>query len=98
MLIILLNFLIAIISQSYEMVMAKTTENTYRHRCELNAECYSILKIFNQLDYFDTLIIYSKVENIAEQAQTEWLGFVTTIKSFILKQNAGMQRHVQNQV
>lgn len=80
------------------MVMTKTSESKYKHRCELNEECYIILKHFGRLKYYDTLVIYSKIESIADQAQSEWLGFVTTIKSFILKQNSGMQRYVQNQV
>lgn len=67
-LIILLNFLIAIISQSYEMVMTKTSESKYKQRSDLNVECYLVLKYYNRLKYYDTLIIYSKIESIADQA------------------------------
>jgi hypothetical protein len=47
MLIILLNFLIAIISQSYDAVMAKATNNAYAQRCRLNRD-YRIVVNFRR--------------------------------------------------
>jgi hypothetical protein len=38
-LIILLNFLIAIISQSYDSVMSTSLQTKYTQRCDLNWEC-----------------------------------------------------------
>ena len=43
MVIIMLNFLIAIISQSYEEVMSKTSLSVYTQKCQMNTE-YAILK------------------------------------------------------
>ena len=37
-LIILLNFLIAVISQSYDEVMSRRAESNYVHRCQMNFE------------------------------------------------------------
>ena len=40
--VILLNFLIAIISQSYEQVMAQHILHKYKHRCDINRYCLII--------------------------------------------------------
>ena len=56
-LIILLNFLIAIISQSYEMVMANQVMSTYLHRCQLNKDCLLVLDFFKQLKELNFFII-----------------------------------------
>jgi hypothetical protein len=53
-LIILLNFLIAIVSQSYEQVMSCAEINMYMHRAILNRECRFLLQ--GNLIPFDVLI------------------------------------------
>ena len=40
MIVILLNFLIAVISQSYERVIEQQNIYSYMHKSELNEECY----------------------------------------------------------
>ena len=40
MIVILLNFLIAVISQSYEKVIEQQLIYSYMHKAELNEECY----------------------------------------------------------
>jgi hypothetical protein len=81
-LIILLNFLIAIISQSYEQVMSQATVNKYIHRSELNRECRILVK--NYLLPLELLIYSVQKESDHDE---DWNGFVTTIKSFIRDQN-----------
>ena len=49
-LIILLNFLIAIISESYEMAMSQQVISTYLHRCQLNNDCLLILAYLQKLE------------------------------------------------
>jgi uncharacterized membrane protein len=44
MLIILLNFLIAVISATYERVDSQKTNYTYKDKAEMNEECCTILK------------------------------------------------------
>ena len=56
-LIILLNFLIAIISGSYEDVMSQETQQKYMHRCELNLECLVILNKKVKLPHFNKMIL-----------------------------------------
>merc|ERR1719329_92914 len=69
--------------------MTQEVLNRYRHRCELNRECFLILNSFKALETYNTLIVYSKFESI-EDGSSEWLGFVTTIKNFISKQNGSL--------
>ena len=45
-LIILLNFLIAVISQSYENVMNSSTPLKYKDRARMSREAYQVLKYF----------------------------------------------------
>ena len=44
MLIVLLNFLIAIISQAYENDLAMSVQNEYRQKCEMNLEAFFLLE------------------------------------------------------
>ena len=45
MMIVLLNFLVAIISQVYEEDMVMETQNTYSQRCEMNLEVDEVLRL-----------------------------------------------------
>ena len=56
-LIILLNFLIAIISQSYDNVMSKSLEYKYNQRCQMNRECRLILKSLGMNYHFQCMIL-----------------------------------------
>lgn len=49
MLIVLLNFLIAIISQSYEESMSKEIIYRYKQRAQMNEECRLIFKTFKAI-------------------------------------------------
>lgn len=72
-LIILLNFLIAIISQSYEEVMLKSLMNKYHHRAELNRECRMTLSML-KLDV--TLSPHVLACNLKGEVEGEWQGLV----------------------
>lgn len=70
MIIILLNFLIAVITESYEEVATKQSIYTYLHKAELNEECYSLLSYFwNMPDYKVVVFSYNK-----EQAAANGIG------------------------
>ena len=70
-LVVLLNFLIAIISQSYENVMSKSMIFKYRQRVQLNLECLLILDTFGVLKPFNCMTIVSEDSNFAEDSG-EW--------------------------
>lgn len=76
-LIILLNFLIAIISESYENVMSEETQQKYMHRCELNLECLVILNKKRSLEHFNKMILATQKDEASGDE----------IKDFIDKRN-----------
>jgi hypothetical protein len=61
MIIILLNFLIAVISATYERVVSQQTIFSYLHKAELNLESYELLSVFTTLKQYKVIVFsYSK--------------------------------------
>ena len=60
---ILLNFVIALISQSYDSVMTKYQEITYMQRTYLNRESRLILKSLKIKDRMDIFLLVANSEN-----------------------------------
>lgn len=65
-LIILLNFLIAVISSSYETVMGNELIHEYDAKVAFNRECRLILKAFNLQKKFDMVLLSCEKENSEE--------------------------------
>eukprot|EP00347_Sterkiella_histriomuscorum_P022696 403337500 len=85
--IILLNFIIAVISESYEKVMQKMMAESYRIKAQLikERESYFNDDDFQNQKYFPSYIIFRRpVENQIDDNQ-EWQGFVKDIKKTIYK-------------
>lgn len=80
-LVVMLNFLIAIISESYESVMSKSEIFKYNQRAQLNVECLQILHYLKLLGGLNCLTVVSQDGKDSEWG--EWLGFVASIKHFI---------------
>ena len=80
-LIMILNFLIAIISQSYENVMSKSQILKYKTRVDLNLECLQVIDFLVKLERFESLLIVSQNEDHLENG--EWEGVVNSIKLYI---------------
>lgn len=100
-LIILLNFLIAIISQSYDEVMSREEINRYQSRCELNGEIALIDDKVKELTQIVTdsnnepsrcFYIVANAYNVV--TDNEFLGFVKTIKMTIKRQNKLMKDEI----
>ena len=89
----MLNFLIAVISQSYENVMNSKDIKKYKQIAELNLEAFRIL---TYIGYFNKegrslinnnkLLLTLKHDEEGASETEEWIGFVQTIKIFIKKQ------------
>lgn len=62
-LIILLNFLIAIVSQSYDRVCSERMNYEYSHKSELNEETQRFFKVFRKPPNFDIMCIVSSHED-----------------------------------
>jgi len=88
-LIVILNFLIALISQSYESVMSKHKEINYQQRAALNKNRIFIKFMISKmlfkksLETFDVIVI-QYVDDFEEQTD-DWLGFIQSIKNYIKK-------------
>lgn len=52
MLIILLNFMIAIVDSSYTKVQSKKRIHVYYNKAELNVECYQLMKYYRKLEEY----------------------------------------------
>jgi hypothetical protein len=91
--VILLNFLIAIISQSYEEVMNQNVINKLKQKCQLNEETFGFINFFIgfkhserwSLDKFNVgnSGIYIVSTNYTQVANCEWTGFVSKIQKTI---------------
>lgn len=79
-LIILLNFLIAVVSQSYENVMNSAMQFKYIQRCELIREAAIINQQFGIYNEFHVFILQA---DTSAGGSGDWAGFVQTLKTFI---------------
>lgn len=95
--IILLNFVIAIISQSYDSVMLKSVQNKYFQRTQLNQECRLVLKSLKVKERMDQFILTANIEDDLAQAD-EWLGFTQTIKNFVKGENKSLKSQLQGMI
>tara|TARA_B110000285_G_scaffold113217_1_gene128501 strand:- start:91 stop:765 length:675 start_codon:yes stop_codon:yes gene_type:complete len=83
--IILLNFLIAVISQSYEMVMDSKIQLQYHQRSILNNEFKIVMGSLGLLEKrCDVFFLTSNIE--CSDRGNEWSGFVQNMKKAIGKQ------------
>ena len=57
--IILFNFLIAIVSQSYDRVISNKLDYEYEHKSELNIEILRFMDFFTCKNHFDIMSILS---------------------------------------
>lgn len=95
-LIILLNFLIAIISQSYDNVMSKSLEYKYNQRCQMNRECRLILKSLGMDDHFQCMILSANCSQDGDGEQ--WQGFVQTIKISMRQEISKLKKAISRAV
>lgn len=83
-LIILLNFLIAVISQVYDNVVADQQMFSYQHKADLNGEHYMLQEYMGGLKEFQILIF--QVDRDDEGGEEDFFaGFVATLKNYIKK-------------
>jgi hypothetical protein len=87
-LVILLNFLIAIISQSYEDVMSRETFTRYSLRSHMNLECLLILQTFGMINEMDIFVLSANDGEDGEGG--DWHGFVQAIRSSMHAQSEGL--------
>lgn len=87
--VMLMNFLIAIISDEYAQIATFKTHYTFMRRKELNFECLCVYNFFNKLEDFNTLIVWSDPET--DGALSGNRDVASNIKKFISEKNDKLQ-------
>ena len=84
MCIVLLNFLIAYISQSFERVVDTQTSETYLQRCNLNRDCYLLSKLVFGDTLTDGFFITASFQiSRNEDEEKESLGVIKQVRTMI---------------
>ena len=82
-LIVLLNFLIAIISESYEEVMGKEIANKYQSRSSINLEILQLTDFFTKKNESTETMLYLSANAAHSEHGNEMQGFVKSINGAI---------------
>ena len=96
LLVVLLNFVIALISQYYENVMNLSNMHTYIMKQDLNSECdtfYQYLCDSGRIvdERIDTIIL---IDAAAHEDDGEWKGLTQVMKTFINQKNATLKAEI----
>ena len=98
-LIVLLNFLIAIISQSYDEVMGRELINRYQSRCSINLE---IALLIDAIKYkhasksvANNTMLYLSANTAHENGENEFQGFVKSIKQALKRENRQLKEELK---
>lgn len=90
--ILMLNFLIAIISQSFERMMEQQLVTNYGHRIEFNRDCRIVLNYFGLLPTLNCAVISGKT---LESEVDQWCGLVRSMKTYVKEQNADLHSRMK---
>ena len=80
-----MNFIIAMISESYERVMQKLVAETYRVKANMIVEREQLLNEveLTSINYFPNFIVVRRPLNTEANEGGEWQGFIKDLKSTI---------------
>lgn len=84
-LIILLNFLIAVISQVYDQVIATQQFCSYMYKSDFNREYYIVMEYFDAVPEYRILVQTQDINLDKSEGPDASLGFVKSIKNQILQ-------------
>ena len=96
-LIILLNFLIAIISQSYDNVMSKQIMSKYQNRSAINRELRLSMKAVGLKHKMNVATMSATCSNGGD-GDNSWDGFVKTIKKFVKRENYEIKNYFHREI
>jgi hypothetical protein len=84
--VVLVNFLIAMVTQQYEKVMQQRVKNVFGHKCELNSEKFLLHYLTHPEGQvkFNSLIIISQTDSLKEDDDDEMNGFVDSVKNILV--------------
>jgi preprotein translocase subunit SecA len=80
---VLLNFVIALISQSYDDVMEKQMESDYLQKTKLTRECRFMMKTIGTTSEVRNMFILTTNSETGDNKVDEWQGFVQTVRNYL---------------
>lgn len=93
MVILLLNFLIAIISQTYERVAGSQSNYTYKDRADMNQEAMTILSaLYYQGEV--KMIVFTQDKGIWASEDNQWGGIVDSIKKIVQGTGSSLDKRI----
>ena len=92
--VMLMNFLIAIISDEYAQISTYQNHYTYMRRKELNFDCLCVYNFFQWLEDFNTLIVWSDPETAG--ALSNNTDVASNIKQFINDKNDTLHKKLMD--
>lgn len=78
-----MNFIIAVISESYEKVMQRVVALSFRLKAEMIVERETLMtqEDFLNIEYFPKYLILRRAVGSGNDSSEEWQGFIKDIKS-----------------
>lgn len=80
----MLNFLIAVISQVYDQVIATQQFCSYKYKSDFNREYFIVMQYFNAVPEYRVLVQTQDINLDSSEGPDANLGFVKSIKNQIL--------------
>lgn len=85
MIVIMLNFLIAVITTTYEKVNSYQQKFGFKHKAELNEECFQLIEVFKELPQYK-IIVFSTSKEAANIEDDELGEAVFDLKRYMAKE------------
>ena len=85
MIVIMLNFLIAVITTTYEKVSSLQKIFGFKHKAELNEECYQLIQVFKELPQYK-IIVFSTSKEAATLEDNELEEANFELKKYMAKE------------
>jgi hypothetical protein len=100
MIVIMLNFLIAVITSTYERVINLQNQIRYKHKADLNEEFFILMHYLSKLSSFAKLdefkvIIFSNDKEDGLQGEDQAIDMLESIKKTVNKQNKDINSKMQ---
>lgn len=93
-----MNFLIAVVSQSYENCMEKKTQLIYQAKVQMIEECENMMpnRLFLNKELFPNFIIIRKVQGSDENGidHNEWQGFVNQMRRHLKQETSKLKEKI----
>ena len=100
--IVFMNFIIAVVSESYESCMQKKYQLIYRAKLEMIQECEDLMpdSFFNYKKLFPRFLIIRRKEGFGEREDNsdEWCGIVKQIQKHLEHENAKLKETLNRRI